>query len=984
MRSTCVALVCLACVAPSAHAQGVSFTASSYPSVTGARGAVAADLNRDGWPDVATANAVRNSVTVLLNDGAGGFRARAEIAVGTGPFDIDAGDFDRDGHVDLAVSTPDSNAIQLLFMNGAGTLRSRLVLAGAGDSRGLRLADVTGDGWLDLIYSVFSRNTVVVLPNNQTGGFFSDIGEYPTGTGPQGVTVADFDHDGEVDVAVANTGSTFITFLLGSGDATSTDFTPWNMTVGAGRAQNVLTAADVNGDSWVDLALASTSSNTLSIYPNSAHGWSAATTYATGSSPRGIAAADLDQDGRLDLITANRGSNSVSVLVSAASSFGFEPPRQFAAGGGARAVAAADFDNDGLIDLVTGNEYTASITRLDNTTPRVRPGFSFRRETFGGDLNSSGASAVGDFNENGRLDVLAGDRVLLDGTTVIDLSPPDRSVVDGDVADVNGDGHQDVVVTVGRYDVSTGAAERFWEIYAGNGSGGFTAAASVSSGTDFIRQSVLADLDRDGRLDIAAISTTALTLAYQRVPGVFTLETSSMPSGTLKLDLADVNHDGLIDVLAAVYEAGLAVRLRQADGSYGETRLFSVGGSRAEDVAAGDLDHDGRLDVVLADWGRVTVLTGDGDGAFAMTHTQPLSGFSGRFVLADLTNDGHLDVLTAMGGLLTGTGDGRLNPEVRFASDFSNTVVADWNRDGLLDLVMGDAAVLNERRATNRRPVAHAGPDLTMQYQGQFAQEATYLDAQLSSDPDLHALTYEWRDENGIFATTNDWNVQFSPRAPGTYVFTLTVRDGRGGEHSDTMRLTITPSPEIVLWGGYYGGVAGWETVIDPSAAADMRVHAPNAGAPKVNAPAVAPANYVDVHFYPDPTQTYKLWVRLKADGNRYENDSLWMQFSSAVNTSGAPIAPIGTTQGLAINLEECSGCGISGWGWEDDGWGAKNANGTLLRFAEGGFQTIRIQVREDGVSFDQIVLSAGQYLTARPGAAKNDNTILMLTQEPE
>ena len=82
----------------------------------------------------------------------------------------------------------------------------------------------------------------------------------------------------------------------------------------------------------------------------------------------------------------------------------------------------------------------------------------------------------------------------------------------------------------------------------------------------------------------------------------------------------------------------------------------------------------------------------------------------------------------------------------------------------------------------------------------------------------------------------------------------------------------------------------------------------------------------------------------------------------------------------MPVNLEECSGCGISGWGWEDDGWGARNVNGGVLRFPEGGYQRIRIQVREDGVSLDQIVLSAERYRTTRPGTAKGDTTILVAT----
>ena len=120
--------------------------------------------------------------------------------------------------------------------------------------------------------------------------------------------------------------------------------------------------------------------------------------------------------------------------------------------------------------------------------------------------------------------------------------------------------------------------------------------------------------------------------------------------------------------------------------------------------------------------------------------------------------------------------------------------------------------------------------------------------------------------------------------------------------------------------------------------------------------------------------------MRLKADSNYWGNDSVWLQFDGAVASDGQTYA-IGTTSGLAINLEECSGCGISGWGWEDDGWGARNRNGATLRFPAGGIRRIRVQVREDGVSIDQIVLSAVKYRTARPGMAKNDTTILPYTQ---
>ena len=214
-------------------------------------------------------------------------------------------------------------------------------------------------------------------------------------------------------------------------------------------------------------------------------------------------------------------------------------------------------------------------------------------------------------------------------------------------------------------------------------------------------------------------------------------------------------------------------------------------------------------------------------------------------------------------------------------------------------------------------------------------------------------------------------------------MFTVTVRDGRGGVATDTVRVTRVLTKRSCCGRPSVDDIQGqWSRVADPTAAGGVRLYDANLGAPKVNTPVADPSSRVIVQFYPEPTLTYKLWVRLKADGNSWANDSVWLQFSGATDASGTPKYQVFGTTGLAINLEECSGCGESGWGWEDDGWGTRNMNGVTLRFPNPDWdpQYMVIQTREDGVSIDQIVLSAEKYLTTRPGAAKNDATILPRT----
>jgi len=176
--------------------------------------------------------------------------------------------------------------------------------------------------------------------------------------------------------------------------------------------------------------------------------------------------------------------------------------------------------------------------------------------------------------------------------------------------------------------------------------------------------------------------------------------------------------------------------------------------------------------------------------------------------------------------------------------------------------------------------------------------------------------------------------------------------------------------------------VGNWSSVADSLAAGGARIANADLGAAKIVTPAANPSNYAELNFTASAGTPYRLWIRGKSANNSPYNDSVFVQFSGSLNSSGSAVYRIGTTSATEVNLEDCMGCMLSAWGWQDNGWGV-GVLGPQIFFQSSGTQTIRIQVREDGISIDQIVLSPSTYLFSSPGALKNDNVILAPSATP-
>jgi hypothetical protein len=177
-----------------------------------------------------------------------------------------------------------------------------------------------------------------------------------------------------------------------------------------------------------------------------------------------------------------------------------------------------------------------------------------------------------------------------------------------------------------------------------------------------------------------------------------------------------------------------------------------------------------------------------------------------------------------------------------------------------------------------------------------------------------------------------------------------------------------TASDDVVLQGASAAERVGrWTIVSDSTAIGGAAIWHPNAGAPKITTALANPADYFELTFDAVAGKPYRVWLHGKADNDYWGNDSVFVQFSDSVTDSGAAIYRIGTTSGADVNLESCGGCGVSGWMWQDNGYG-QNVLGPAVYFATTGQHTMRVQTREDGLRIDLILLSPSTYLTAPPG----------------
>jgi hypothetical protein len=323
---------------------------------------------------------------------------------------------------------------------------------------------------------------------------FAVLTNYTVAGYPRCVVTGDFNNDGKLDLAFALQSGAGL--MLGNGDGT---FSPAvNYTFGAGSVWNVA-VADLDMDGRLDLLAADINTNVVHVLLGNGDGTlQAPVDHLTVGRPRALAVSDLNGDGKLDVAAVNVGGRSLSILIgNGTGQLSFLT--NYFVGGSLGRITVGDFDEDGIPDLATLTPLSLFFGNGDGT---------FRSETSYSDLAGNGVKAA-DLNSDGHLDLVVAPGQILFGDGKGKFQPPRMLPATNDAetiatADFNGDGKLDLVLSS---ETSSGIT-----FVMGAGDGTFGATNFYETGYIFTTSVAVGDFNGDGKPDVAAANYGGMSL----------------------------------------------------------------------------------------------------------------------------------------------------------------------------------------------------------------------------------------------------------------------------------------------------------------------------------------------------------------------------------------------------------------------------------------------------------------------------------------
>ncbi len=338
---------------------------------------IAVDMNNDGKLDLVTTHraSALGLVVVFSNLGASFSQISSTLVNGQGAETLVAADFDGDGDMDIAVASSASSQISILYNNGAGGFPMGNIASFTTSEaiKDIDVADLDLDGDMDIVAA--GVNNLLLFINSTPGtnsgsnsAAWLPIAPILTGLPTHNALVcADFNGDGKPDIAIAGTNS--IAFFQNQG---GTALPTLAGTANVPNNSNIrdMIVGDFNGDGNLDIATANKNSDAVSVLLNNggvSFTNSFTSTLTTGAKTRALATADLDGDGDLDIIAVNESLNTSTILLNKSAApiiTALSPLQSLGSGGGFLTITGANLDLITTI-VIAG----VPVTTIANKTP---------------------------------------------------------------------------------------------------------------------------------------------------------------------------------------------------------------------------------------------------------------------------------------------------------------------------------------------------------------------------------------------------------------------------------------------------------------------------------------------------------------------------------------------------------------------------------------------------------------------------------------